>query len=117
MTLADGTKPKDEVHGTLASYRSLSHAQALSNAQDAAIEWGLQQLQRRLSTHDPPLETEKDRDAAFDKWAQSKSRQGDNWSYTISKDDEVLIVKAEMDDDQGSESDDGGTGGSKWKGN
>ncbi|CAF9942497.1 hypothetical protein IMSHALPRED_003846 [Imshaugia aleurites] len=87
--LLDGSKPGEGYFAILNNYRSLS------DAQDAGSEWGLKQLQDCLDTYDPPLATDKDRDAAFDEWAISESVQGGVWSYTISKDNERLIVRAE----------------------
>ena len=42
-----------------------------------------------------PLATKEDRDAASEDWRKLESEQGDVWSYTISKDDVTLIVRAE----------------------
>ncbi|KAL9136401.1 MAG: hypothetical protein Q9175_002387 [Cornicularia normoerica] len=111
VALLDGSKPRDEFYGTLdPPYRSLSVAQ------DAGIEWALKQLQDRLDRYDPPLESEKDRDAEFDAWPKSESEPGDNdiWSYTISKGNETLVVRAEkfvVYGSYASESDDDGRGG------
>ena len=89
MTLLDGSEPRDEQYGALNVYRSLS------NARDAGTEWALKQLQHRLGRYHPPLRSNKDRDVAFDDWPKSESEQDEFWSYTISKDDETLVVKAE----------------------
>ena len=117
VTHLDGTKPSNEFYGTVASYRSLSKVQALSKAQNGGLEWGLKQLQDRLDKHDPPLASEKDRDAAFDKWTKSESKERDVWSLRIGKGDETLVVKAEVDDgSQGLRSVHGGEGQSEMKG-
>ena len=89
MSLLDSRQPPDEDWGSLGAYQSLLLAQ------DVGIEWTLKQLQDRLERHDPPLETEEDRDAAFDEWEKSESTQGDSWSYTISKGNERLLTKAQ----------------------
>lgn len=89
MKLLDGSRPRDERHGNLALYRSFSLVQA------AGIEWALKQLQDRLDRYSPPLETEEDRDAAFDDWSKHVSEMGTFWSYTISKGNETLVVSAE----------------------
>ena len=89
MKLLDGSKPRDKYSGSVNTYRSQSEAQ------DAGIEWALNQFQNRLDRYDPPLETEEDRDAAFEDWPKTESEQGDVWMYTISKGDETLVVKVE----------------------
>lgn len=89
MTIADGSEPADEYYGTLDAYLSLS------KAQDAGIDWALEQFRDRLDRYDPPLATKEDRDAASEDWRKLESEQGDVWSYTISKDDVTLIVRAE----------------------
>ena len=86
VSLLDGRQPPDEDWGSLGAYQSQSLAQ------DVGIEWALKQLQDRLERHNPPLETEEDRDAAFDEWEKSESTQGDSWSYTISKGNERLLT-------------------------
>ena len=89
VSLLDGRQPPDEDWGSLGAYESPSLAQ------DVGIEWALKQLQDRLEHHNPPLETEEDRDAAFDEWEKSESTQGDFWSYTISKGNERLLTKVQ----------------------
>ena len=64
-------------------------------AQDIGIEWALKQLQDRLNRYSPPLETEKDRDDAFDEWAKSESKEGETWCYVISKGDDRLVIKVQ----------------------
>lgn len=90
ITLLDGTEPPDDDWGTLGAYQSATLAQ------DTAIEWALKQLQDRLEHQDPPLDTEADRDAAFDEWEKSESRPYDDcWLYTISKGDKTLFTQVQ----------------------
>ena len=89
VSLLDGRQPPDADWGSLGAYQSPSLAQ------DTGIEWALKQLQDRLQRHNPPLEKEEDRDAAFDQWDKSESTQGDSWSYTISKGNERLLTKVQ----------------------
>lgn len=89
MTLLDGSRPLEDAWG------SLNACQSLSMAQDVGIEWALKQLQDHLSRYSPPLETEKDRDDAFDEWAKSESKEGETWCYTVSKGDDRLVVKVQ----------------------
>lgn len=89
VALQDGSRPGDAPHGRLAEYQSFEFAQA------AGTEWAFKQLQDRLDRYSPPLETERDRDAAFDDWSKYESQRVLSWSYTISKDNEKLVVKAD----------------------
>lgn len=101
MAFLEGSKPRGEYLGVLHMYRSLSEVQ------DRGIEWALKQSQDRLDRNDPPLATEKDRDAAFD-WPKSKPEQDDVWSYMISNGSEILVVSAEEFEGGGSGCDDNG---------
>ena len=90
ISLLDGTHPPNDDWGTLGAYFSATLAQ------DTAIEWALKQLQDRLEHQDPPLDTEKARDAAFDEWGKSESRPHEGcWLYTISKGDKSLFTQVE----------------------
>lgn len=89
VSLLDGSPPQDDDWGSLGGYRSLSLAQ------DVGIEWALKQLQDRLERQYPPLETEEDRDIAFDGWDKSESTEGDCWLYTISKGKETLFTQVQ----------------------
>ena len=89
VRLLDGTLPPDDDWASLGGYRSLSLAK------DIAIEWALKQLQDRLERHNPPFETERARDAAFDEWEKSESTEDDVWLYTISKGDKTLFTQVQ----------------------
>ena len=89
VTLLDGSRPLEDAWG------SLNACQSLPMAQDVGIEWALKQLQDHLNRYSPPLETEKDRDDAFDEWAKSESKEGETWCYVVSKGDDRLVVKVQ----------------------
>ena len=72
---------------------SLSYP-TMNEAQDAGTKWAHNQLKDHLRTYDPRLNTEEEVDAEFDAWQKSSSEQGDEWSYTVSKGDESLVVTA-----------------------
>ena len=92
LTLLDGRASISDDWGTLCAYSTPFMARV------GAIEWALKQLEDHLSTHRPPLENERDRDAAFDeweKWEPEDVEDGNGWWYMISKGDERLQVKVE----------------------
>ena len=68
-----------------------------STARDSGKEWADKQLQHRLDTYGPPLKkTKKDRDAAFEDWSRSECEIDSVWVYTIRKDNEALVVQAQL---------------------
>ncbi len=94
MTLLNGSEPRI-YYGILGAYGSVS------KAQDVGMEWVHKQLRDRLDRYSPFLATEKDKDEAFEDWPKYESEQRGLWSYTISKGDETLVVRAHnitMDD-------------------
>lgn len=89
ITLLDNSEPRNANWGTLAVVSTLL------DAQDLGIDWIRKQLQDRLDKNNPPLETEKDRDAALQDWSKTVSKKHKIWSYMIGKGNEILILGIE----------------------
>ena len=87
VSCLDGSQPPDDDRGDLGSYSSLSLAQ------DVGTEWALKQLVDRLERQSPALDTEEEKDDAFDEWERSESTRGDCWFYTIKKGEETLYTQ------------------------
>ena len=87
VTLLNGSEPRI-YYGILGAYGSIS------GAQDVGMEWVHKQLRDRLDKDRPFLATKEDKDEAFEDWPKYESEQRGLWSYTISKGDETLVVRA-----------------------